>query len=33
MVMLRLGYVTVFKVCELREDVHMIMRLTILHLI
>lgn len=33
MVMVKLGHVTIFKVCELSEDVHMIMRLTDLHLI
>jgi len=33
MVLLKLGHVTVFKVRELSEDVHMVMRLTILLLI
>ena len=33
MVILKLGHVTVFKLCELSEDIHMITRLTVLHLI
>jgi len=31
MAMLKLRHVTIFKVCELSENVHMTMRLTILH--